>query len=221
MKKQRLRPLSKGLDFRSEESTAWFMPLAKISHFLVSHAMLARIGILTAREHHDLNTTMSLAQFRETMRVNVEGAFLVCREWLRELPNCHKSMRNRSLIVFGSEAGIWGVDNVDYATSKAALHGLVQSFAADAVRKGGRVNLIAPGLVDTPQYQKEITETPALAWEGLATVVQGAPVPVADVARTCLYLASDNYSGSITAQTIRVDSGRSGRLYWPDSSSIA
>jgi NAD(P)-dependent dehydrogenase (short-subunit alcohol dehydrogenase family) len=131
-------------------------------------------------------------------------------------------MRNRSLIVFGSEAGIWGVNNVDYATSKAALHGLVQSFAADpmTIKQGARVNLIAPGVVDTPQFRKEVEEDPDDKWKQLSTVIQAEAVPIQAVARTCLFLASDNFSGSITAQTIRVDGGRSGRLFYPDRASI-
>jgi NAD(P)-dependent dehydrogenase (short-subunit alcohol dehydrogenase family) len=131
-------------------------------------------------------------------------------------------MCNRSLIVFGSEAGIWGVNNVDYAASKAALHGLVQSFAADPMVQahGARVNLIAPGVVDTPQFQLENENDPDDTWRQLATVVQAKAVPIEAVARTCLYLASDNFSGSLTAQTIRVDGGRSGRLFHPARADI-
>ena len=130
-------------------------------------------------DHHETMADMPLSQFRETVRVNTEGTFITARAWLRNILKHPQVKRNVSLVVFGSEAGTMGSrTNADYSASKAALVGLVKSLAQD-VGTRGRVNLIAPGPVDTPQMRKEIAEDPqAFYTEVQATVALGRPVPV-------------------------------------------
>ncbi|ETN44259.1 uncharacterized protein HMPREF1541_10810 [Cyphellophora europaea CBS 101466] len=162
--------------------------------------------------------TMSVEQFRQTNRVNLEGTFLTAREWLRGIQSARNpdTLQNMSLVVFGSEAGLMGVkSNADYASSKAALQGLVLSLAPDAasIHPRARVNLIAPGPVDTPQFRKEIAEDPLEGWTEVATVAQGRPTPMSAVAYSCLFLASERYSSSVTGQFHRLDGGKSGKLF--------
>lgn len=42
----------------------------------------------------------------------------------------------------------------------------------------------------------------------------GKPIPVEDVARTILFLASERYSGSIHGQLIPIDAGMVGSVVW-------
>ena len=130
-------------------------------------------------------------------------------------------MKNVSFIAIGSEAGILGVPgNSDYAASKSAVqNGLVLSLAPDAanIHSTARVNAICPGAVNTPQFQKECAgdESSTIKWiESEASVILHKPVELMDIARYCLFLASDRWSGSITGQSMRIDGGKSGRLYW-------
>jgi len=126
---------------------------------------------------------MTVEQLRQTLRVNVEGTFLTARQWLRGIEACDRPdlVHNIALIIFGSEAGLMGVkSNADYASSKAALQGMTLSLAPDAasVNARARVNLIAPGPVDTPQFRKEVAEDRLSGWtEAEATVAQKRPVP--------------------------------------------
>ena len=110
--------------------------------------------------------------------------------------------------------------NADYSASKAGLHGLVLSLAPDVatVYPGARVNVIAPGPVHTPQFDKECAEDARARWiESEATVALKKPVDMEALARTCLFLGSDRYSGSTTGQIISVNGGKSGKLfYFPD-----
>lgn len=130
--------------------------------------------------------------------------------------------KNVSLIIIGSEAGVLGVPgNADYAASKSAIqYGLMLSLAPEARKVTSppslaRVNAIAPGAVDTPQFRKECATDSTLVWqESQATVASREAVKTEHVARTCLMLASDRWSGSINGQVIRVDGGKSGRLFW-------
>lgn len=155
------------------------------------------------------------------------GSFITAKTWLKALQvkDVKEGRRNLSFIIMGSEAGTFGVlGNPDYSASKAALVGLCLSMAPDAARIGGRVNVIAPGAVDTPQFKKECNEdsTGKSRWvEAEATVALKKPVDIKHIARLCLTLASDEWSGSTTGQVIQPNGGKSGRLFWDvDGSSI-
>lgn len=177
-------------------------------------------------EHHESVMTMPVEQFRRTMDVNTTGTFIASKLWLKFLaahlklePSFETSIRNVSLIVIGSEAGVLGVPgNADYASSKSAIqYGLVKSLAPDAVRvfRRAMVNAIAPGAVDTPQFRKECDQDSKALWtDAQATVAAKKPISIEHIARTCIFLASEKWSGGITGQVIRVDGGKSGRMFW-------
>ena len=179
--------------------------------------------------HHASLCDMSLEQWQRTNRVNVDGTFLTARAWLRcirKQAENHENKQNVSLVIIGSEAGVLGVTgNADYSSSKAAIqYGLVKSLMKDAVAicPTARVNAIAPGAVHTKQFDKECAEDPNMLWvESQATVALKRPVPVEQVAKCCLFLASETWSGSITGQVVQVDGGKTGRLLWgQDGSSM-
>lgn len=163
---------------------------------------------------------MPLADWKRIMNVNVDGTFLTCRAWLRGLrQHATPETRNLAAVVFGSEAGRFGVATcAPYATSKAAIQtGLVKSLARDAVNIDPRcrINAVAPGPVATAQFRKECEDDAAMRWrEAEATVPSRKAVEVEAVARACLFLASDKYAGNITGQLLPVDSGKTGTLYW-------
>lgn len=177
--------------------------------------------------HHSSICDMELSQWQRTHKVNGEGTFLTARAWLRGIKtHASTSLRNVSLIIIGSEAGIFGVTgNADYSASKSTIQGgLVKSLMKDAVaiHPRARVNAIAPGAVHTRQFEKECAEDPGMLWvEAQATVALKTPVPIEQVAKCCLFLASESWSGSITGQVIQVDGGKSGRVFWGrDGSSV-
>ncbi|OAG45055.1 hypothetical protein AYO21_00403 [Fonsecaea monophora] len=166
---------------------------------------------------------MPLRAWQKVLNVNVDGTFLTCRAWLRGIrSHATPAAKNISAILFGSEAGTFGVPLcAPYAASKSAIqHGLVKSLARDAVNINPRcrINAVAPGPVATAQFQKECDDDPKALWrEAQATVALHQPVPIEAVARACLFLASDNFSGNITGQVLPVDSGKSGALLWPEA----
>jgi NAD(P)-dependent dehydrogenase (short-subunit alcohol dehydrogenase family) len=168
---------------------------------------------------------------------NVTGTFISAKAWLGRLqqemgkqradstlertPDPINQLRNVAFIVIGSEAGILGVPgNPDYAASKSAVqHGLILSLAPDAARicPKARVNAVCPGAVDTQQFRRECAENKesALIWkEAEATVALKSPVKIEDIAKQCLFLTSERWASSTTGQFIRIDGGKSGRLYW-------
>lgn len=159
---------------------------------------------------------------------NTIGTFITAKTWLSCIKNppvhIDKKAESISLVIIGSEAGVMGVPgNADYAASKSAIqYGLMLSISAEAVsvRPDARVNAVAPGAVNTPQFQQECAAegSGALQWfEAEATVASRRPVDPSHVARTCLLLASSNLSGSTNGQIIRVDAGKSGRMFWDNN----
>ncbi|KAE9380505.1 NAD(P)-binding protein [Stipitochalara longipes BDJ] len=167
---------------------------------------------------------MDVEQWRRTQRVNVEGTFLTARTWLRQLREYSlagrkEEFRNVGLIIVGSESGHFGErSNADYASGKSAVQfGLVRSLMGDVNRvwEGARVNAVAPGPVDTVQFRKECAENPNQFWlDAEATTALKKPVPPEAVAKSILFLASENWSGSITGQVLNVDSGKQGKVMW-------
>ncbi|KAL7765161.1 hypothetical protein ACKLNR_003077 [Fusarium oxysporum f. sp. zingiberi] len=194
-------------------------------------------------EHHSSITKMSTSQFRRTLDINTTGTFITAKLWLQHVEKMLKNSstktngvngsnsstallqdkkdKNISLIIIGSEAGDFGVaGNPDYAASKAAVQfGLVLSLAPDAARvhPSARVNSISPGAVDTKRFSAECLEDEAgtLRWiESEATVAQKKAVDVEGIAKMCLVLASEKWSPSVTGQNVRLNGGKSGRLFW-------
>ena len=163
---------------------------------------------------------MPVDQWRRTFQVNVEGTFLTARTWLRQIKaHATPSTRNVSLVIIGSESGWFGErTNADYASGKSAVQvGLVQSLKADIgrIHAGARVNAIAPGPVDTPQFRRECAANPEQLWlDAQATTALGRPVSLASVAKSIVYLASEAWSGHVTGQVLNVDSGKQGKVMW-------
>jgi len=175
------------------------------------------------------------AVWKRVFEVNVGGTMLTSQFWLRGIrdhvsrpdtqstPSSHKPLCNTSLVIIGSEAGHFGVRTcAAYSASKSAVqYGLLQSLRADAPRiyASARVNAVAPGPVDTVKFREETGGPGTKDWwrEAEATVALRKPVPIEAVARTIVYLASDQWSGNVHGQTVNVDSGKMGALMWhPD-----
>lgn len=69
----------------------------------------------------------------------------------------------------------------------------------------------------TTRFDQECAENPRQYYEDAqGTVPLARPVPVEDVARTILMLASERFSGSIHGQVLPVDNGKQGKLHWTE-----
>ncbi|MCF7221511.1 SDR family NAD(P)-dependent oxidoreductase [Marilutibacter chinensis] len=94
-----------------------------------------------------------------------------------------------------------------YATSKRALMGLAQATALDYGAGGIRVNVIAPGIIDTPLFRGATGASPEMAEQSRQKIDAfkriGTPEEIADVA---LWLASDE-SRYMTGSSVLADGG--------------
>ncbi len=128
----------------------------------------------------------SLADLRGQMAINLDTAFLCCREAVKAL---RKAGGGRIVNVTSRAALVPGGGTIAYSTSKAALAMLTQSLAEEVRADGILVNAVAPSIIDTPTNRQAMPTANHASW--------AKPI---DIARTILWLASrDNVltSGAI------------------------
>ena len=100
---------------------------------------------------------LTTEQLKRTMDTNFTGAFHV---WKALAPHLTSDAR---IVVVGSQLGIRGSPHGgDYSASKAALHAWARSLAQAVGPKGQRVNILAPGYIDTAILEGDSDERRAL-----------------------------------------------------------
>ncbi len=99
-------------------------------------------GVLCG-EHDPAEFT--LAAYRRTIAVNVDGVFLGVRHLTNVMP------AGGRIVVIASLAGLTAMpDDPVYALSKHAVVGFVRSVAPALTERGISINAICPGIADTP-----------------------------------------------------------------------
>jgi NAD(P)-dependent dehydrogenase (short-subunit alcohol dehydrogenase family) len=162
-------------------------------------------------------SNMSLEQWQNTIAVNLTGVYLCSKYFFQNLENNPRDIA--SLILIGSTAGVFGeAKHADYASSKAALYGLMMSLKNEIIHFAprGRVNLVNPGWTLTPMAEDSLDNH-----ENLKKILQTIPLrkiaTPKDIANIVVYLASDKLSGHLSGQSITVAGGMEGRvLFSPD-----
>lgn len=96
---------------------------------------------------------MSLAEWRQVMTVNLDGAFLSLQAAMRAI---RAGGTGGSIVITASVAGVKAEPGIAaYAASKAAVIQLARVAAKEGAAAGIRVNAIAPGGVETPIWAKQ------------------------------------------------------------------
>ena len=145
---------------------------------------------------------LDLDHLRRTMSTNFEGAFLV---WDAVKPHLSAEAR---ICVIGSQLGTRGSPHgADYSASKAALSIWARSLAQSLAPEGKRVNVIAPGFVDTDILAGDSPEKRASREEEVPLKRIGT---TEDIAGVVSFLVGEN-SSYITGAVIHVNGG----LYLP------
>lgn len=94
--------------------------------------------------------SLSLAEWRKVMAVNLDGAFMTLASSLRAMDG-----KSGSVVVVSSTTGIKPLPGIGpYGVSKAAVAHMARIAAAENAKNGVRINAIAPGGVDTAIWEK-------------------------------------------------------------------
>lgn len=148
-------------------------------------------------------TDISLAGWREAIEVNLTAAFFAAKHQIPAL----LARGNGSLIFtstfVGHTAGFPGMSA--YAASKAGLIGLARNLAVEYGPKGLRVNVLAPGAVDTPMGREAAHTEELRRFVANLNALKRAAAPE-ELARAALFLASDA-SSFMTGEVMLVDGG--------------
>jgi 3-hydroxybutyrate dehydrogenase len=153
-----------------------------------------------------------LDDFENVINVHLRAAFLLSKAALPEMyERGFGVILNISSLSAKSAFG-WGSA---YAAAKAGMLGLTRVTAAEAARKGVRVNALCPGPVTETVMSKELGATlakrlnvsPEDQLAGfLNTILQGRGQTADEIARAALFLCAEQ-SSAITGQSINVDGG--------------
>ena len=153
-----------------------------------------------------------LAEFDKVISVHLRAAFLLSKLVLPEMYARGSGVILNISSLSAKSAFPWGSA---YAAAKAGLLGLTRVTAAEAGRKGVRVNALCPGPVTETTMSKELGAvlakklglSPEVQLQGfLNSLLQGRAQTADEIARAALFLCSQQ-SSAITGQAINVDGG--------------
>lgn len=137
--------------------------------------------------------------WQRCLDVTLQGALRCSRA---ALPHLAAAEGRGAIVNIGSVNGEQDFGGHAYSAAKAGLASLTRTLAVQAAERGVRVNLIAPGTVDTPSWEgRSHLLARAAAHYPLGRV--GRP---ADIAAAVAYLASADASW-VTGITLPVDGG--------------
>ena len=181
-----------------------------------SEAQFGRVDILVnnAGEYGPVKPVQEIlpAEWDRVIAVHLRGAYLLTRLALPGMYARKSGVILNISSLSAKSAFSWGSP---YAAAKAGMLGLTRVVAAEAARKGVRVNAICPGPVTETKMSKDLGQTLAdrlgvsteEQLEGfLTTVLQGRGQTANEIADAALFLCSGQAS-AITGQSLNVDGG--------------
>jgi NAD(P)-dependent dehydrogenase (short-subunit alcohol dehydrogenase family) len=145
---------------------------------------------------------ISEEQFDRTFGVNVKGALFTVQKALPLLPD------GASIILTSSIVGSKGfADRSVYSATKAALRSFARTWTADLQRRQIRVNVVSPGVIDTPGLRRlDQTDGEGLNARYRDRVPLGRVGRPEDIASAVAFLASDE-SSYVSGIELFIDGG--------------
>ncbi len=156
---------------------------------LVANAGITRDTLLMRMSDDDIDVVL---------QTNLAGSIRLARRAMKGMIRA----KSGSIVLMGSVVGMLGsAGQVNYAASKAGLIGAARSLAREVGSRGIRVNVIAPGFVET-DMTAELDEAQRSAI--LGSIPLGRYAQPAEVAEVVSFLSTASY---VTGAVIPVDGG--------------
>ena len=142
------------------------------------------------------------AGWRHEIRLNLDSAYFCAQAVIPGMA----AKRAGVIINIGSVNGLSALGDPAYSAGKAAMISLTRSLAQEYGPYGIRANIVLPGTIRTPVWEKRAAKDPKVLetlrrWYPLGRIVE----PI-DVARAVGFLASDA-AAAITGVALPVDCG--------------
>jgi len=145
----------------------------------------------------------TVVQIREVLRINLDSALFMLQAWIEGLRG---SGQPGSAVLVSSVVARIGVANHEaIAAAKGGIEALARSAAATYAAVGLRINVVAPGMTETPMTAGMLRADAMREGAGKQYPLGGVQT-AAQVADTMAWLLSDS-AARITGQVIAVDGG--------------
>jgi 2-hydroxycyclohexanecarboxyl-CoA dehydrogenase len=148
---------------------------------------------------------ISVESWERVVAVNLTGTFHCLQA---ALPDMLEAGWGRMVTISSSSAQSGAPRMAHYVAAKAGVIGLTRALALELARKQVTVNVVTPGMIDTPMLRRAAAGGDIGTLE--KTAAQAVPVGRAgtpeEIAATCGFLCSDE-AAFITGQVIGVNGG--------------
>jgi NAD(P)-dependent dehydrogenase (short-subunit alcohol dehydrogenase family) len=164
---------------------------------LVNNAGIARSNVKAEDTSDD--------HWRAHMDINLDGVFWCCRAFGKAM----LAQGSGAIVNIGSISGF--ISNKPqpqafYNASKAAVHHLTKSLAAEWATRGVRVNAVAPSYIETPLTAFGMKEHPEMSKVWVEMTPMGRVGQPEEIASVVHFLSTDAAS-FMTGSVVLVDGG--------------
>ena len=154
-------------------------------------------------EKHGPGHEFSEEDFDRIIAVNLKGTWLSARAVVRAMI---QAGHGGTVVMIGSINSVRGNPGASaYCASKGGVLMLGRTLALDWAPLGIRVNIVGPGVVDTPMSARSLAD-PVKRARMMEKTPLGRPAPPAEIASVIAFLTSDA-SSYMTGAYIPVDGG--------------
>ena len=182
------------VDISEEADVIAFFAAARERHGRVD-VVINNAGIGHMKAFHDI----PMSQYDFTFGVNARGTFMMCREAARTIGDGGRIVNISTGSTVDNTAGM-----ALYVGSKMAIEGFTKVLARELAPRGITVNVVSPGMTDTPMLLGGDAEALRRYGAEIAAMCRlGQPEDIAD-AVGALVSADGRW---ITGQVIHVDGG--------------